>query len=288
MKLGISGLKEVYGNSNLLAVGALFLLARFLLSLLLMPLLIPRSIRALDASAWKLGFWLSIVFSAGSLAQVFGLAHEALQPGQSAFLTSLYVVATPLIGAAIYRKLPPAGVMIGLPFALVGAAYIAGPIDGGLSVAAWSTVLCAAIFGGHIMLTDYATRRADPMAITFTMLVFSTLWMGLALVLAPGGAAMLDLDRLARACTQTAFLPTLIPCAVFATVIALAVLNRWQKELHPSRAAIVYTMEPVFAAMISVSWGSESLTGWLVFGAAMILVANFAAGLIARRPASND
>ena len=135
------------------------------------------------------------------------------------------------------------------------------------------------------MLTDYATRRADPMAITFTMLVFSTLWMAIALAAAPGGLATLDPELFMRACAETAFLPTVIPCAVFATVIALAVLNRWQKELHPSRAAVVYTMEPVFAVLISVSWGSEQLTGWLFFGAMMILIANLAAGFIRSRPA---
>src|SRR5919108_731825 len=67
--------------------------------------------------------------------------------------------------------------------AVIGAAYMKGPPEGGLSIGAWATIGCAVVFGAHILLTDYVTKRADPMAITLTMLLWSVVWTGLALVM---------------------------------------------------------------------------------------------------------
>ena len=58
---------------------------------------------------------------------------------------------------------------------------------------------------------------------------------------------------------------------------------RLVKELSPSRAAVVYTSEPVFAALISIGAGEEGLTPWLAFGAGMILLANLSAEFIGRK-----
>lgn len=284
MEQGTDALQTIYGNDRHAAVGAFFLLWRFVIAALLMPLFVPRSLKRLDRASLKWGFWLSIPFALGFMLQIFGLAQADVPPSQSAFLTSLYVVATPVLAALIWRRLPPAGVVLGVTLAVVGAAYMKGPPEGGLSIGAWSTIACAVVFGAHILLTDYATRRADPMAITLVMFVFSIGWTLLATLIAPGGIAMFEPDLLVRTATDWTFVSTELLCAVFATVIAVSVLNRWQKELQPSRAAIVYTAEPVWAAVISIVAGRDTLTGWLVFGAMMILAANLSAEFLRKRP----
>jgi drug/metabolite transporter (DMT)-like permease len=284
MEQGTDALKGVYGAGNAAAIGAFFLLWRFVISALVMPVVIPKSIRRLDRRAWKWGFWLSLPFALGFLLQIFGLAQLDVPPAQSAFLTSLYVVATPLISAILFRRLPPRGVALGVILAVVGAAYMKGPPEGGLSIGAWSTIGCAFVFGIHILLTDHATKRADPMAITFVMFLCSIAWMAIATLVAPGGLALFEPALFGEIMTDWTFIQTELLCAVFATVIAVSVLNRWQKELHPSRAAIVYTAEPVFAAVISIIAGRDTVNGWLLFGAGMILLANLSAEFLRKRP----
>ena len=280
MEQGTDALVEVYGGENAAAIGAFFLFWRFVIASALMPVFIPRCVKRLDKRAWWLGLIVSLPFAVGFLLQIFGLAQADVPPSQSAFLTSLYVVATPILAAIVYRKLPAPGVGIGVILAVIGAAYMKGPPEGGLSIGAWATIGCAVVFGAHILLTDYTTKRADPMAITLTMLLWSVLWTGLATVIAPGGVAMFEPGMLGQAMTNWTFVSTELLCAVFATVIALSVLNRWQKELAPSRAAIIYTAEPVFAAIISIIAGRDEVTWWLAFGAAMIVAANLSAELI--------
>jgi drug/metabolite transporter (DMT)-like permease len=284
MEQGTDALQRIHGDGNHAAVGAFFLFWRFVLAAALMPLLVPRSVKRLDRRALKWGFWLSVPFALGFLLQIFGLAQPDVPPGQSAFLTSLYVVTTPLLAALVYRRLPPRGVMLGVVLAVVGAAFMKGPPEGGLSIGAWATIGCAVVFGAHILLTDHATKLADPMAITLVMFLCSVGWNGLAVLLAPGGIAMFEPALLAQTFTDAAFVSTELLCAVFATVVAVSVLNRWQKELAPSRAAIVYTAEPVFAATISIIAGRDHISGWLIFGASMILLANLSAEFLRKRP----
>jgi drug/metabolite transporter (DMT)-like permease len=282
MEAGTDALRACFGNAPL-ANGAQFLAVRFLLALLAMPILVRGCVAAADRTAWKHGFWLSLVFSAAFLLQIFGLAQDDIHPSQSAYLTSLYVVATPVLGSIVHRRLPSAGVILGVPLALVGAAFIAGPPSGGLSTGAWSTIACAVVFGGQILMTDYSSRRVHPAALTVTMLAFSALWMVLALILAPGGLARLaGADRFCPL-RSPSFLGSELVCALLATVLVVSLFNRWQKELSPSRAALVYTTEPIFAAIISVAAGRDRITGWLLFGGAMILAANVVAEVVGKK-----
>lgn len=282
MEIGTDAVEQVAGRDHKLANGAFFLAVRFVLAVLVMPIVLPKSVRNLDRATWIHGFWLATIFSAAFLLQIFGLAQADIHPSQSAYLTSLYVVATPLLASIIYRKLPPRGVLIGVPLAMTGAAFIGGPPDAGLSIGAWSTIACAILFGGQILLTDHSTRRVDPLKLTFTMLVLSAGWMILALVCAPGGWELLRPSLLSRAFANVPFVVSELICSVLATVVAVSLYNRWQKELDPSRAALLYTTEPVFASLISIGAGRDRVTGWLVFGSLMILSANVVAELVGK------
>ncbi len=293
MKLGTQAVFGVFGADWKIAGGAFFLLVRFALAAALMPLLIPQSVRRCDKRAWINGLWLSMVFAGGFLLQIFGLTQDDVPAGQSAFLTSLYVVSTPVLSSIILRKLPSKGVMLGVVLATIGAAFIKGVPETGLSIGAWATIACAVVFGGHIVLTDVFTRKSDALALTFTMLIWSTLWMALALALSPDAGRALDVSRLSAIFSDGLFWLTELLCALLATVLALTLLNVWQKELSPSRAAVVYTSEPVFATLLSLGataflgpWipaeAHEHFSWWLVFGAAMILLANLSAEFVGR------
>jgi drug/metabolite transporter (DMT)-like permease len=286
MEAGTDALRDCYGAEPL-ANGAHFLAVRFVLAAVAMPLLLPGCLRV-DRAAWRHGFWLSVVFSGAFLLQIYGLGQDDVRPSQSAYLTSLYVVATPLLAAVLHRRMPPLGVLLGVPLAVLGAAFIAGPPTGGLSAGAWATLACAVLFGAQILMTDYSSRRVAPAVLTFTMLALSALWMLLALVVAPGGAARLASRSMLCPLSSPVFVGTELVCALLATVLVVWLFNRWQKELHPSRAALIYTTEPVFAAVISIAAGRDRVTGWLLFGSAMILAANLVAELAGTRKAASS
>ena len=72
--------------------------------------------------------------------------------------------------------------------------------------------------------------------------------------------------------------------ATAAGVLALWTQTWAQAHLPATRAAIVMTLEPVFAAGFAVLFGGESLTARMVLGGAMVLAAMYAVELVGRRP----
>ena len=64
-------------------------------------------------------------------------------------------------------------------------------------------------------------------------------------------------------------------CGFFGSFVALAALMRYQKEISPVRAALVYAFEPVWAAVVSLILGLEGdPSTWLFIGAGALLIGN--------------
>ena len=89
--------------------------------------------------------------------------------------------------------------------------------------------------------------------------------------------------------THRAFLIPLLGSSLLATVVAISLMNLFQRELDPVRAAILYAIEPVWAALISIGAGSDSFNRWLWIGGGALLAGNVIAELgplLARRRAA--
>ena len=71
------------------------------------------------------------------------------------------------------------------------------------------------------------------------------------------------------------FVFPLILCAILGSLVALLVLNIFQKQVSPVRAAILYALEPVWAMSASLLLGLEgNITFWLPVGAIALLIGN--------------
>jgi drug/metabolite transporter (DMT)-like permease len=71
--------------------------------------------------------------------------------------------------------------------------------------------------------------------------------------------------------------------ALVAGAVALWAQTWAQSHLPATRAAIVMTLEPVFAAAFAVALGGESLTIRILLGGAMVLAAMYTVELCGRR-----
>jgi drug/metabolite transporter (DMT)-like permease len=71
--------------------------------------------------------------------------------------------------------------------------------------------------------------------------------------------------------------------ALIAGAVALWAQTWAQSHLPATRAAIVMTMEPVFAALFAVVFGGESLTARMLVGGALVLTAMYVVELAGRR-----
>jgi drug/metabolite transporter (DMT)-like permease len=76
---------------------------------------------------------------------------------------------------------------------------------------------------------------------------------------------------------------SLLYMALIAGAVALWAQTWAQSHLPATRAAIVMTMEPVFAALFAVVFGGESLTARMLVGGALVLAAMYVVELVGRR-----
>ncbi len=262
---------------GLLAMVGTFMLLRFAAAATLLALLSRRARAGLQRATWLGGLLLGGLLLAGFFLQMFGLA--SVSASVSAFLTSLYVVCTAAITALLARRAPTKQIMFGALLATLGAAYIGGPPQISFGVGEWLTIASALVFAFHIVLTDRVTKRVEPLAVTLT--TFIVIAFGSAIVAATGFASSHTphLGDVSALLSSRAFLIPLVCASIFATLIAISLMNIFQRELDPVRAAIIYAIEPVFAAAIAIGIGMEHPNQWLYLGGGALLAGNLVAEL---------
>lgn len=74
--------------------------------------------------------------------------------------------------------------------------------------------------------------------------------------------------------------------ALLASVVAIWLMNRFQRSLAATRAAIIYTLEPVFAAALSAAFIHEPMTPRKILGGAIIVAGNVVCEALRRRGAA--
>jgi drug/metabolite transporter (DMT)-like permease len=82
------------------------------------------------------------------------------------------------------------------------------------------------------------------------------------------------------------FLWPLAWTTIFATVLALSLMNVFQREIDPVRAAILYAFEPIWATFAALFAGMDQLTPWLWVGGSALLAGNLVAELGGRKQTS--
>jgi drug/metabolite transporter (DMT)-like permease len=183
---------------------------------------------------------------------------ERTTTSNSAFITGLFVVFTPLIETAVTRRRPSGNVLVAVGCAVVGLFLLeGGTLD--LSAGDALTLGCAFLFAVWILLGAYFTQHFDPVALTAGQLV---VFVVLAIpVVAIGGLGHVTTQVLVAAAVT----------GIFCSAIAFTLQLWGQRFVEPSRAAVILQFEPVVAGIIGY-WVGERLgvSGYL--GAAVILV----------------
>lgn len=274
MDWGTRGLALHVGSS---AAPSAFLFLRFLTAALLQILIFPRLIGSLSGSVVRAGAILSIPFYAGFILQATGLVSATSTV--VAFLTSLFVVITPLIGRLFFKERIAASTLAGAVVSLAGVYVLTDPA-GGLGRGEILTLACAVAFAFQIQMTNVITRSHSPEAITFVQFGCAVLYSGITLLamgVAPG--------QLVRCLGERHVAWTVLYTAVACSVVAMGVLNRFQRDIPATRASVLYMMEPVFAAVFALIFTGEAMTARKFIGGAIILGGNLLCELMVRRTA---
>ena len=238
-----------------------FLAWRFAIAAAAMAVLRPGAVRRLSPAARGHGVVLGLALAAGYVAQTFGL--ERTPATVSGFITGLFVVFTPLCSGLLLRQRVEGAAWFAVAVATGGLALLSLR---GLSVGSGEaiTLLCAVSFALHIVGLGEWSTPSDAYGLAVVQL--STVAVVSIVVSAP--------DTLSPPPDAGAW------GAVLLTALGATAFGFWgqtwaQAHLAPTRAAVVMTMEPVFAGVFGVAIGGDHLGARTVAGALLVLAAMY-------------
>jgi len=239
-----------------------FTLATLVLGAIYWKRLVPVRRRWLLDGLW-LGVWLSI----GYLTQVFGLL--TITASRSAFITGTYIVFTPLIAWAAFRTRPTLGEFLGVAIVFVGLSCFAADLGFSLSPGDLWTLGCALAFAVQIVITHVVGKRSDPIPLSVVQMGVGAI-VGWGFVGARGGMQV-PWDRIPWG--------VMIYLAVVATALVIT-LQTWALARTTSvKAALLFSTEPIFAAMFAAAFFAERMTPREFLGAGLILAGVFVSEL---------
>jgi len=238
-----------------------FLWIRFAFAALLLALLAGRRLKTLDRRGVGRGILLGTLLFLSYLFQTWGLAQTS--SANTGFLTGLNVVWVPLLAGPLLAKPPAPGARYGVALAMLGLLLLTWHWPWSINPGDALVVVCSLFVALHILGLDALTEGYDGRALTFVQIATMAVWGFL-------GSWFYEPLTWPRSWSNE-LLVALVVTSLFATVYAFWVMTSFQRLTTPTRAALIYTLEPVFAAFFSVLLLAEQLAPLAWVGGVMIV-----------------
>lgn len=232
---------------------------------------------------WKKLSWRMVLHSLllglflfmGYALQTMGLLYTTTS--NTGFITGLSVVIVPFLSLALLKHAISRYTWISAAIAVAGL-YLLTFTGSGLSLNTGDglVLLCAIAFALQVAYTGVYAPRYPALPLVTLQLAFVGLLSIAASLLVDGTAPLLHSRELIfQPDVLWALLVSIGPTSAFAFWIQTAC----QKYTTPSRVAIIYAMEPVFAAITGLIFGGETLGLSAALGCFCILAAMLMAEL---------
>jgi drug/metabolite transporter (DMT)-like permease len=215
------------------------------------------------------------LFTGASLQQV-GLVYTTA--GNAGFITGLYVVIVPLIGL-LFRQRSTAGAWLGAGLAAVGLYFLSVTDQFTIAWGDFLELLGAFFWAGHVLVIGHFSPRVSAIRLAITQFAICS-------ILSLSTASVVETIRLAN--VLQAAVPILYG-GLASVGIAYTLQVVAQKNAHPAHAAILLSLEAVFAAVGGWLMLNETLSFRGFFGCTLMLAGMLLSqlwGLIGRRPST--
>jgi len=239
----------------------LFVLVRFALASLIMLMACCNRFKRLDRGVLLRGATVGLALGLTNLSFVFGINGTSIS--RAGILNNLFVLFIPLITKAIWRDRIGKINMTGIALAVAGIWLLATGGGQGFNRGDLVSTLCAFMIACHIITVSKVLKNDDVYLISLVQ--FSTV----ALLAA---AACLALPMPPISIDRTAAL-SVVYCAIFPTVVCFTLQNAYQRYVTPTRAGLIYTLDPVWSLLAGYLVLKERLTSLEWLGCLLIFLA---------------
>jgi drug/metabolite transporter (DMT)-like permease len=206
------------------------------------------------------GFFVGLCLFGGYATQTIGLKYTSAT--KAGFLTCLYIVLVPVLSAVLFRKVPRTSEVLGIGAAAAGMALMTLP-PGRFTIGPGDLLIlaCALLYAVHLVVLGHYSQ-----SIGFTRL--SLYQIATVAVLAGATCWWVETPRIRWTLPVLAALGI---TSLLATALAFSVQTWAQQHTTPSRAALIFSLESVFAWLTAYALAGEVLSPRAMLGAACIL-----------------
>ena len=253
----------------------IFLAVRFSVAAVLMAAWSNRAVLRFEREDLFAGLRLGCFMFLGYAFQTAGLQYTT--PAKSGFVTGSSVVLVPLLLALFWGKRLTWGAYAGAFVAVLGLYFLTIPAEGigYLNRGDVLTFVAAGLYAIHIILVAEYTRQHSAKALSLIQVAACA-----AMAWVTAGAAAAIRWQPARFEWRSELILGILICAVFATAVAFSIQLWAQQYTTPGHAAILFTLEPVFAVITSYILIRERLGPRALLGAAFVLAGIFVAEIL--------
>nr|WP_321894462.1 DMT family transporter [Paraburkholderia heleia] len=216
-----------------------------------------------DGTLLRSGTVLGLVLAVAISLQQIGLGYTKI--ANAGFISSLYVVIVPMLGVLL-RHRTGIGTWLGAALAAVGLYFLSINEHFSVMYGDWYQLGCALVISIQVMLVGHYAPRHDPLALSIVQFVAcGVVCLAIGLACEPLRAA--DIARAA---------PTILYGGALSVGIGYTLQVVAQRDAAPAHAAVIFSMEGVFAALAGWVALGETLMPRALAGCALML-----AGLLA-------
>jgi drug/metabolite transporter (DMT)-like permease len=238
-----------------------FMFLRFSLATLIMALFCLRRIHGLNWGIIRKGGMVGLALGLANLSFVLGVNGTTVS--RAGFLNNLFVLLIPLLCFFLWRERVDRWTLAGIFLALGGLWQLARGGVEGFNRGDLLSTLCALFIAVHIIMVSRILRDEDVFLVTLTQ--FATV--------AAMGAVLVAVMPAAPCRIGPVSITALIYCALFPTIICFTLQNTFQRYTTPTKAGLIYTLDPVWSMLGGVFVLGERLSGGEWAGCGLIFAA---------------
>jgi len=237
----------------------LLIAIRFCIAAAFLLVFFRRKIFPLPPGAMMKGSVLALFLSLGFVAQNIGLTITTAS--KSAFVTGMMVLFVPMLQVVVERRAPKLGNVVGVLIVAVGLYLLTSPEGSGLNAGDALTLVCAVLFAVYIVYLDVIAHDMSALQLLFVQMISTAIFATIAT--AAFESTYFDLS------VQS--VGSLLYLTFLATLLTTYVQTRYQKDTTPTRAVVIFSIEPVIASFLSYLILGEILGPLGIVGGALII-----------------
>lgn len=223
---------------------------------------LPYFLRHLTKQILIVGGILGVIQSAVFISQTIGL--ETVDPSRAAFLTGINILLVPFLSPLLKMGFPTKHDVFSAIICCIGI-FILTECDIGQVCMGDIWILSSAVLIGLsiVYIGQQSKNDMNPFMLSYAQIVMTALFSWVPALL------FSDMDFAPFQTSQA--ITSLFICSIFATIVAITLQAKYQKYVSLQSAALIFSLEPVFAALFDVVLRGATLTIYTLAGGFVIL-----------------